>query len=364
MNRLAPLCTILLGILPSFAATPVQKQVQKIGPQNRFHFSPKAWPKASAHASPATHFAGLGKEKELLQEYKNGNNGGSNGGNKSVKATPLSTAPLARHAHPNTANPPTGKLGYLAAPQIPAGGKIYDSAVTLSGDFNGDGKPDLVTQVEVAEVGACAAQQATKPLQRTGARTPRGLSAHSAAPQGECGQTYSISVILSNGDGTFQAPVLTAIPSDSDCSTMMVGDVNGDGKDDIVVVNQSGCDDGTSSIDVLISNGDGTFTVGNNYSITGNDLSGGVLAVTTGDGKLDLVVVDEAAPANVWTLLGNGDGTFQTPTSVALSGAVGNGATFTDLNGDGSARPGARWMVTPTNSPFSWRPPPRLMPPG
>jgi hypothetical protein len=335
MNRLAPLCTILLGILPSFAATPVQKQVQKIGPQNRFHFSPKAWPKASAHASPATHFAGLGKEKELLQEYKNGNNGGSNGGNKSVKASPLSTAPLARHAHPNTANPPTGKLGYLAAPQIPAGGKIYDSAVTLSGDFNGDGKPDLVTQVEVAEVGACAAQQATKPLQRTGARTPRGLSAHSAAPQGECGQTYSISVILSNGDGTFQAPVLTAIPSDSDCSTMMVGDVNGDGKDDIVVVNQSGCDDGTSSIDVLISNGDGTFTVGNNYSITGNNLLGGVLADTTDDGKLDLVVVDQAAPANVWTLLGNGDGTFQTPTSVALSGAVGNGATFTDLNGDG-----------------------------
>jgi hypothetical protein len=86
---------------------------------------------------------------------------------------------------------------------------------------------------------------------------------------------------------------------------------------------------------VLISNGDGTFTPGTNYSITANNLAGGTLADVNGDGKLDVIVVDQSFPANVWTLLGNGDGTFQSPTSVALSGSAGSNVIFADFNGDG-----------------------------
>jgi len=288
MNRFAPVCILVFGILPSFAAT----NSQNIGPQNRFQFSPPdAWAKAADHANATAEAAHQGKAKNSRQTAT-----------KNVKASSASARSAVRRIRPSTPKPPTGKLGFLSALQIPAGGKIYNSGSTLSGDFNGDGKKDLVTQVE------------------TGARFS---------------PTYSIAVVLGNGDGTFQAPVLTAVPSASSCSTLIVGDVNGDGKDDLVVVNQSACSKGTSSIDVLISNGDGSFTVGNNYPITDTNLPGGVLADTTGNGKLDLVVVDQAVPANVWTLLGNGNGTFQTPTSVALSGESGNGAVFTDLNGDG-----------------------------
>jgi hypothetical protein len=117
---------------------------------------------------------------------------------------------------------------------------------------------------------------------------------------------------------------------------IVVGDLNGDKKDDIIVAHQNGNAGCISScFDVLISNGDGTFTLGTNYSITSNNLAGGTLADVNGDGKLDVVVVDQNSPANVWTLLGNGDGTFQSPTSVALSGAAGSNVVFADFNGDG-----------------------------
>jgi hypothetical protein len=289
MNRFAPACILLLGILPSLATT----NSQNIGPQNRFQFSPPdAWAKAAAHANAASEAAHKDKVKNSHQTAA-----------KDGKTSSASTRLAVRHLRPSTPNPPTGKLGFLSAPQIPVGGGIYNSGVSLSGDFNGDGKKDLVTQVNSGTQGS---------------------------------PTYSIAVVLSNGDGTFQAPVLTPIPSNESCSSIVVGDVNGDGKDDIVVINQSACSgNSTSSIDVLIGSGNGSFTAAHHYDVTSTNLPGGTLADITGDGKLDLVVVDQASPANVWTLLGNGDGTFQTPTSVALSGESGNGAAFTDLNGDG-----------------------------
>jgi Bacterial Ig-like domain (group 3)/FG-GAP-like repeat len=287
MNRFAPLCTLLLAILPSFAAT----NVQKIAPQNRFQFSPPAsWTKAETHGKSQTALPGGGKAKQARLAAKN------------AKAPSAPDQPCAQRFHPGIPNLPVGKLGFLSAQQIPVGGGIYNSGVSLGGDFNGDGKEDLVSQVETNR---------------------------NSCP------SYWISVVLSNGDGTFQAPVLTAIPDNNSCSQIAVGDLNGDGKDDLLVVHQSACSGGTSSIDVLIGNGDGTFTLGNNYPITDTNLPGGVLVDVSGDSKLDIVVIDQAIPANVWTLLGNGDGTFQTPTSVALSGQSGNGAVFTDLNGDG-----------------------------
>jgi hypothetical protein len=293
MNRFAPLCTLLLAILPSFAAT----NVAKIAPQNRFQFSPPAaWAKAE-HATSSSKLARRGKDKE-----KNSPQAASLQVTKDAKAPSAPDLPCAQRFHPGSVNLPTGKLGLLSAQQIPVGGGIYNSGVALSGDFNGDGKEDLVTQVETNR---------------------------NSCP------SYWISVVLSSGDGTFQTPVLSTIPNNDSCAVIAVGDLNGDGKDDILVIHQSSCSGGTSSVDVMIGNGDGSFTQGTNYPITDVNLPGGVLADVSSDGKLDLVVVDQAVPANVWTLLGNGNGTFQTPTSVALSGESGNNAVFADLNGDG-----------------------------
>jgi len=197
--------------------------------------------------------------------------------------------------------PVSGAAGFVSAAQIAAGGDVASNAA-VEGDFNGDGKPDLLTMVVNQSGGSYA---------------------------------ISASVALGNGDGTFQAPVLTAIPSNT-VDAFVVGDVNGDGKTDLVVVHQPGSlGSGTpASLDVMLANGDGTFGTPINTVVTANALAGGIL-YDVGNGKMDAVIVDSSTPGNVWTLLGNGDGTFGTPTSVVLSGPVGSAVVFADFNGDG-----------------------------
>ena len=133
---------------------------------------------------------------------------------------------------------------------------------------------------------------------------------------------------------------MTPTANGDPCPYLVVGDMNGDGKSDLVVAHQPGqCGNGYTipTFDVLLSNGDGTFTAsGNtNNTVSAPGLSGGTVADVNGDGKLDLIVVDDGNPGNVWTLLGNSDGTFQAPTSVALGGQLAGNVVIADLNGDG-----------------------------
>ncbi len=165
---------------------------------------------------------------------------------------------------------------------------------------------------------------------------------------------YYISVALSNGDGTFQTPQLTLLQNSpfGGSMTFQVADLNKDGKPDVVVFNSPSacCGGGTqvsASIDVYLGNGDGTFTYFNSYTATyptsfswWSDMYARATAITdlNGDGKLDLVVTydwdtDSAGGQETFTLLGNGDGSFQASTYVdtAFDGAP----MFADLNSDG-----------------------------
>jgi hypothetical protein len=138
--------------------------------------------------------------------------------------------------------------------------------------------------------------------------------------------TNTVSVLLGVGDGTFQTHV--DYPVGSEPASVAVGDFNADGKLDLVVANFH-----SNTVSVLLGNGDGTFKSAVNYNVGHGPVSVAV-ADFNGDHKLDLVVVNET-DNNASVLLGNGDGTFKAqvayPTGVGgnpLSVVVG------DFNGD------------------------------
>src|SRR5579885_3600784 len=198
-----------------------------------------------------------------------------------------------------TSNSPTTSVGLVSAPLIPLGGEDDDESGPVMGDFNGDGKKDVAKLVENL--------------------------IHST-------WTYQISVLLSNGDGTFKTAQVTNTLNNSD-DPIVVGDVNGDGKDDIVQVHPGAT---PSTADVLLSNGDGTFTAGTTAQLSAFTLSGGMLTDVNGDGKLDMLTIDSENPAIVSYVLGNGDGTFQATTTLAtLGGQAPSDIFFADFNGDG-----------------------------
>jgi dienelactone hydrolase len=141
----------------------------------------------------------------------------------------------------------------------------------------------------------------------------------------------SLSILLGNGDGTFQAAVNYSVPAGP--SSVIVGDFNRDGKLDLAVAlfKVNGTASGTE-VAVLLGNGDGTFQTPLSYSAGQAPIS--VAAGDfNGDGKLDLAVANNGG-TNVSVLLGNGDGTFQTAVSYA-TGSVPRFLAVGDLNGDG-----------------------------
>jgi hypothetical protein len=141
--------------------------------------------------------------------------------------------------------------------------------------------------------------------------------------------THSVSVLLGNGDGTFQAPVQYAFDENSG-QTVALGDVNGDGKLDIVIAG--------STTSVLLGNGDGTFkpAITTHFGAALGQLTDFKLADVNGDGKLDIVAVNSFGSQAALTIaLGNGDGTFRQPYSYIAPGFIPNSIAVADFNGDG-----------------------------
>jgi FG-GAP-like repeat len=277
---------LLVGTLQAFGSY----NPHTFNSQNQFHFKPSA----IRHAAAAKRESAQPARGPFHKSAKQVNSLADSPARSMVKAR--TTKP-----RPYGGNPTPTKIGFVSATQIAAGGTTDYPAIAA--DMNGDGKKDVVMMV--------------------GEYT------------GDDEIIFEISVLLSNSNGTFKPAVLTPVPGNDGNAQIVVGDVNGDGKADVIVGHSQGGGNESSSFDVLISNGDGTFTLGNNSNITSNPLIGGTLADVNGDGKLDVVVVDQNAPGNVWTALGNGDGTFQTATSAGLSGPAGRQTLLVDLNGDG-----------------------------
>lgn len=133
-------------------------------------------------------------------------------------------------------------------------------------------------------------------------------------------------MLLGNGDGTFQEPINTTLSGGPEA--IAAGYFKGDSNLDLAVTETFPYSD---TVQILLGNGDGTFSLGNSYDSGPSTLSI-VAADLRNDGKTDLVAA-ESGGMGVEVLLGNGDGTFQPPVvyevNTSLAAAVG------DMNGDG-----------------------------
>jgi hypothetical protein len=91
--------------------------------------------------------------------------------------------------------------------------------------------------------------------------------------------------------------------------SVAVGDFTGDGILDLAVANEI-----SNTISILLGNGDGTFQAAREFNV-GTSPRSVAVGDFNGDGVLDLAVADDVPDGNVSVLLGNGDGTFQAPRS-------------------------------------------------
>jgi hypothetical protein len=211
------------------------------------------------------------------------------------------SAPLARPmaAPPSVSLPsPTTVVGFQTAPHISTGTTSGGSTTApyriVLGDFDGDGNDDVAAVVQDAS------------------------------------SNFWLSVLLSNGNGTFQTPVLTAITFSAN-DLVAAADLNGDTNWDVVLVH-------SNSVDVLLGTGTGHFALAVNYldAIT-NPAAIGLLAVN-GDTSIDIIVASKTADLTgqspVATLLNvAGTGIFGPPLIEHYNGTMDYGV-FADVDGD------------------------------
>lgn len=166
-----------------------------------------------------------------------------------------------------------------------------------TGDFDGDGIQDIVSAVLV-------------------------------------GTTSHISVRLGLGDGTFQvAQTIVGRGTTATELDLAVGDLDNDGRDDIVLASAIGV--GSAAFDIFSMDGDGVLNVMATFN--GNSATSINLGDVNGDGILDIVAADRdgVATENLASYIGDGNGSFAAALNTEINNGVSQHVILTDFNGDG-----------------------------
>lgn len=157
------------------------------------------------------------------------------------------------------------------------------------------------------------------------------------------GDQTTVAVLLGNGDGTFQPKVEHAAfppgaPPPYGVGTVTVADLNGDGNADLVTADEGGMNNGDGSLGVLLGIGSGSFQPVVPYDSGGKIAFSAAVSDVNGDGKMDLVGTNynyDNGNGSVGVLLGNGDGTFRSVVTFDSGGLFAFSVAIADINGDG-----------------------------
>ena len=179
----------------------------------------------------------------------------------------------------------SGGFGFSATLALPAGSGPY---YVTAADINGDGKPDLIASDTFAPTGA-------------------------------------LTVFTNNGSGVFGSNATLIVGSEP--NQVVVADVNGDGKPDLICANFA-----SSTLTVLTNNGHGVFGFNATLSVSGGPVS--VVATNIkGGGKPDLICANSAG--NTLTVLtNNGSGVFGFNATLNVGNRP-QSVVAADVNGDG-----------------------------
>ena len=211
---------------------------------------------------------------------------------------------------------------------------------TVTGDFNGDGKLDMVaTSLTVSSQGIYFLSGNGDGTFSSPVLIFNAIGDIAAGDVDGDGKLDLVSTIgdqlyvfLGNGDGTFD-PLPPPLPGPSPSTSLFLRDINGDGKLDLVGGLQN------AGIAIALGNGDGTFGPFATFGLSGNSHATTIVAADfNGDGKVDLAAVGQLPPdyqsSVLSILLGNGDGTFGSPIGITVQNFA-YGLAAGDFNRDG-----------------------------
>jgi uncharacterized protein (TIGR03437 family) len=228
------------------------------------------------------------------------------------------------------------------------------------GDFNADGKLDVAIGIQTTGGGNVTIWlgrgDGTFVQQRAIVNTASGAIV-SADWNGDGyadlaishGPAPAVSVLLSRGDGTFEAPIEYLVNGGDASILLTVADLNGDGAADLIAVAARTSFYTNNRVNVLLGRGDGTFLQPagwvDDLSLASVEPGGVVAGDLNSDGIPDLAIQSGFAyptyRCSVTTLLGNGDGTFQPPsrhlcslTSQVSANGYPSGIAIADFTGD------------------------------
>ncbi len=207
----------------------------------------------------------------------------------------------------------------------------------IANDFNRDGKLDMASAnpyaANISIFFGKGDGQFESPVNYPVGRFPTQIRAADFNRDGWLdiavfGGNKDVNVLLSTGNGIFQNPTSYAFANLP--GALAVGDANGDGATDLIIGMRE-----IFAVNVLLGNGNGTFQTPVSSSAAASSNGTGPYSIVVGDfdrdGKLDVALSDEVLKI----MKGNGDGTFKAPSFNFRLRNTSADLKSGDLNGDG-----------------------------